>query len=94
MALDSGSHRGFGFVDFVAASDAKVESIFLYVFFFIINFQNAFEALSQSTHLYGRRLVLEWAASDDSVEDIRKRTAAHFKTTEAVKSKKSVLSID
>ncbi|XP_001807432.1 probable RNA-binding protein 19 [Tribolium castaneum] len=78
MALDGGSHRGFAFVDFVAASDAK----------------NAFEALCQSTHLYGRRLVLEWASSEDSVDDIRKRTAAHFQTTEAVKSKKSVLSID
>ncbi|XP_044269129.1 probable RNA-binding protein 19 [Tribolium madens] len=78
MAQDGGSHRGFAFVDFVATSDAK----------------NAFEAISQSTHLYGRRLVLEWAASEDSVEDIRKRTAAHFQTTEPVKSKKSVLNID
>jgi multiple RNA-binding domain-containing protein 1 len=52
-------HRGFGFVDFVNKSDAK----------------NAFEALSQSTHLYGRRLVLEWASTSEDLGEIRKRTA-------------------
>lgn len=52
-------HRGFGFVDFVTKSDAK----------------SAFEALHYSTHLYGRRLVLEWAASEENVTEIRKRTA-------------------
>lgn len=41
-------------------------------------FQRAFKALCQSTHLYGRRLVLEWAQSDEGVEEIRKRTAKHF----------------
>lgn len=49
-------------------------------FFFII-FQNAFEALCQSTHLYGRRLVLEWADESDQNEDVnllRKRTAQAF----------------
>lgn len=30
------------------------------------------------THLAGRRLVLEWAAAEDDVEDLRKRTAEHF----------------
>ena len=52
-------HRGFGFVDFVNKSDAK----------------NAFEALHLSTHLYGRRLVLDWAEADQDVGEIRKRTA-------------------
>lgn len=52
-------HRGFGFVDFVNKSDAK----------------NAFYALHHSTHLYGRRLVLEWAATEENVGEIRKRTA-------------------
>lgn len=52
-------HRGFGFVDFVNKSDAK----------------NAFEALSQSTHLFGRRLVLEWASTEENLGEIRKRTA-------------------
>ncbi|GBP15140.1 Probable RNA-binding protein 19 [Eumeta japonica] len=54
------SHRGFGFVDFMTKSDAK----------------KAFEALSQSTHLYGRRIVLEWASvTDMDVSDLRKRAA-------------------
>lgn len=52
-------HRGFGFVDFVNKSDAK----------------NAFNALHYSTHLYGRRLVLEWASSEEDIGEIRKRTA-------------------
>lgn len=55
----SDQHRGFGFVDFVNKSDAK----------------NAFEALHLSTHLYGRRLVLDWAETDQDVEEMRKRTA-------------------
>ncbi|XP_052219695.1 probable RNA-binding protein 19 isoform X2 [Dreissena polymorpha] len=59
----TGSHRGFGFVDFLTKQDAK----------------RAFEALCQSTHLYGRRLVLEWAAMEEDVDDIRKRTADHFR---------------
>lgn len=52
-------HRGFGFVDFVNKGDAK----------------NAFEALHHSTHLYGRRLVLEWASTEEDLGEIRKRTA-------------------
>ncbi|XP_057365562.1 probable RNA-binding protein 19 [Daphnia carinata] len=56
------SHRGFAFIDFITKQDAK----------------RAFESLSASTHLYGRRLVLEWAASEDTVEDVRRRTTSHF----------------
>ena len=44
-----GSHRGFGFVDYLTREDAL----------------RAFRALGHSTHLYGRKLVLEWAKSDD-----------------------------
>ena len=40
--------------------------------------QRAFEALCHSTHLYGRRLVLEWAEMAEDLEDVRKRTAEHF----------------
>lgn len=40
--------------------------------------QRAFESLCSSTHLYGRRLVLEWAEDEDSVDALRKRTAEHF----------------
>ncbi|KAJ8922208.1 hypothetical protein NQ315_004145 [Exocentrus adspersus] len=71
-------HRGFAFVDYTTASDAKA----------------AFEALSQSTHLYGRRLVLEWATAEEDVDQLRKRTADHFKSQEQVKSKKSTFSIE
>ncbi|KAH8295983.1 hypothetical protein KR018_008983, partial [Drosophila ironensis] len=63
------AHRGFGFVDYMNKAEAK----------------RAFEALSASTHLYGRHLVLEWCANDDSqdVEEMRKRTAAKFGDTQA-----------
>ena len=49
----TGSHRGFAFVEFANRNDAK----------------KAFAALSQSTHLYGRRLVLEWAKTEASNSD-------------------------
>ncbi|XP_050698872.1 probable RNA-binding protein 19 [Eriocheir sinensis] len=58
----STEHRGFGFVDFVSREDAK----------------KAFEALGLSTHLYDRRLVLEWAKDEETVDELRKRTAEHF----------------
>ncbi|XP_057230179.1 probable RNA-binding protein 19 [Malurus melanocephalus] len=58
----TGSHRGFGFVDFVTKQDAK----------------KAFNALCHSTHLYGRRLVLEWADTDETLEALRRKTAEHF----------------
>ena len=41
-------------------------------------FQRAFNALCHSTHLYGRRLVLEWAEAEETVEQLRKKTAEHF----------------
>ncbi|KAI5637264.1 RNA recognition motif domain-containing protein [Phthorimaea operculella] len=61
----SEQHRGFAFVDFHSKADAK----------------SAFEALCQSTHLYGRRLVLEWADQADEADDVaalRKRTAQAY----------------
>ncbi|NWV42008.1 RBM19 protein, partial [Grantiella picta] len=58
----TGSHRGFGFVDFVTKQDAK----------------KAFNALCHSTHLYGRRLVLEWADTEETLEGLRRKTAEHF----------------
>jgi len=73
----TGSHRGFAFVDFLTKQDAK----------------RAFKALCQSTHLYGRRLVLEWAEEEESVDEIRMRTAKHFTETEpeAKKRKTDIL---
>ena len=67
-----GEHRGFGFVEFLTKEDAK----------------RAFEALAHSTHLYGRRLVLEWAEEGESVEAIRKRTADHFHSLKVPSSKR------
>ncbi|TRY62746.1 hypothetical protein TCAL_03592 [Tigriopus californicus] len=58
----TGSHRGFCFIEYGTKSDAK----------------KAFEALCHSTHLYGRRLVLEWAENEDTVEDLRRKTASHY----------------
>lgn len=48
--------------------------------------------MSQSTHLYGRRLVLEWAAAEDGIEELRKRTAEHFHASEsdAKRNRKSI----
>ncbi|AWP07016.1 putative RNA-binding protein 19 isoform 3 [Scophthalmus maximus] len=61
-AAGSGKHRGFGFIDFLTKQDAK----------------RAFAALCHSTHLYGRRLVLEWADAEETVETLRRKTAEHF----------------
>lgn len=43
-----------------------------------VSFQRAFNALCHSTHLYGRRLVLEWADSEVSLQTLRRKTAEHF----------------
>lgn len=40
--------------------------------------KRAFQALCHSTHLYGRRLVLEWADSEVSLQALRRKTAEHF----------------
>ena len=39
--------------------------------------QTASDAVS-GTHLYGRRLVVEWAKPDDALDEIRAKTAAKF----------------
>ncbi|XP_053525741.1 probable RNA-binding protein 19 isoform X3 [Artibeus jamaicensis] len=69
----TGSHRGFGFVDFLTKQDAK----------------RAFNALCHSTHLYGRRLVLEWADSEATLQALRRKTAERFH--EPPKKKRSVV---
>ena len=58
----SSSHRGFGFVEYCTLSEARA----------------AFKATSDSTHIFGRRLVVEWAKEDETVEEIRARTADNF----------------
>lgn len=64
MPGETSRHRGFGFVDFVSKNDAH----------------KAFEALRHSTHVYGRRLVLEWASleTESDVNVLRKRVAEQF----------------
>lgn len=76
--VGTGPHRGFAFVDYYTKHDAK----------------RAMQALCQSTHLYGRRLVLEWAQNDEDVEHIRKRTAEHFKPSSEPKKKKSTADLE
>ncbi|VDM63460.1 unnamed protein product [Angiostrongylus costaricensis] len=73
-------HRGFGFVDFISIGEAK----------------RAFEALVHSTHIYGRRLVLEWAKQDDTVQEIREKTAEKFSGNRAAlrKQKKRIEAIE
>ena len=61
-AVGKGKHRGFAFVEFLSKEDAK----------------KAFDTFKHSTHLLGRRLVLEWAAEEEDVEAVRKRTAEKF----------------
>ncbi|XP_023938521.2 probable RNA-binding protein 19 [Bicyclus anynana] len=83
LAAGSDQHRGFAFVDYYSKADAKC----------------AFEALCQSTHLYGRHLVLEWADQTDENEDIamlRKRTAQSFnaKVPGGKKSRKGAVDVD
>ncbi|CAG4987162.1 unnamed protein product [Parnassius apollo] len=83
LTTGSDQHRGFAFVDFHSKADAK----------------SAFEALCQSTHLYGRRLVLEWADQTDENEDInvlRKRTAEAFtaKLPGGKKSRKAAVDVE
>ncbi|XP_046681092.1 LOW QUALITY PROTEIN: probable RNA-binding protein 19 [Homalodisca vitripennis] len=71
--VGTGPHRGFAFVEFHTKHDAK----------------RAMQALCQSTHLFGRRLVLEWAQQEETVEQLRKRTADNFRPEKSQRSKKS-----
>ncbi|XP_071504479.1 probable RNA-binding protein 19 [Diadema antillarum] len=72
----TGSHRGFGFVDFLSKQDAR----------------RAFDSLCHSSHLYGRRLVLEWAESEQTIDQLRKKTADLYSDgTSSKKLKKSDL---
>ncbi|KRX53996.1 putative RNA-binding protein 19 [Trichinella sp. T9] len=58
----NGQHRGFGFVEFNCKADAE----------------KAFKHLGVSTHLYGRRLVLEWADLEGDLQELRDKTAEYF----------------
>ncbi|KAB7497452.1 putative RNA-binding protein 19, partial [Armadillidium nasatum] len=69
--VGSTEHRGFGFIEFVTMEEAK----------------NAMTSLGASTHLYGRRLVLEWANEDETVEQLRLKTAEKFLASAPPKKK-------
>lgn len=64
--VGTGTHRGFAFVEYNSKTEAKA----------------AMESLCQSTHLYGRRLVLEWAQAGENLDEMRKRTADQLQTLE------------
>jgi len=68
-------HRGFAFVEYLTKHDAKM----------------AFDSLHYSTHLYGRRLVLEWAGLDDTVADIRRKTSQQLKLPGATVKRRKVM---
>jgi len=69
-----GTHRGFGFVEFLTINDAK----------------RAFDALCHSTHLFGRRLVLEWSAPEQTQDvEILRLKEAQLSGPVAKKLKKS-----
>lgn len=72
FSSSQGEHRGFGFVEFMTKDGAK----------------RAFDSLKHSTHLYGRRLVLEWAEEGENIEIIRKRTADHYSHLKVPHSKR------
>ena len=74
----TGEHRGFCFVEFVTVSEAKT----------------AFSSLVHSTHLYGRRLVLEWAAAEETLEELRDRTRKHWGDGAVQGSKRARLEMD
>ena len=62
LKINKSGHRGFGFVEFINEGDAL----------------KAYRTLSHSTHLYGRRLVLDWAGSGDTINELRTRTNKYF----------------
>ena len=78
----TGSHRGFAFVEFVSKEEA----------------QKAFDKLCHSTHLYGRRLVLEWASQEETLEELRKRTQNQYSedapSNKRVKKSKLIESVE
>ena len=69
-SLDFTTHRGFGFVEFFSEDDAAL----------------AFDALKSSTHLYGRRLIIEYAKDVQDLENLRKKTKEQFVGESSVNS--------
>ena len=74
----TGEHRGFAFIEFSSISDAK----------------SAFSSLVHSTHLYGRRLVLEWAAGEETLEELRDKTKKQWRDGGSKNNKRARLEMD
>jgi len=68
-------HRGFGFIDFLSVTDART----------------AYNALVHSTHLYGRRLVLEWSKDTQDIEETREKTKKKLSKMERKSTSKKQL---
>ena len=46
--------------------------------FFLTLIHKLYMLYDFSTHLYGRRLVLEWAEAEETLDDLRRKTAHSF----------------
>lgn len=69
-------HRGFAFIEFINEEDAL----------------KAYETLCHSTHLYGRRLVLDWADNEETVDEMRTKTKKYFsKGIKKTKERKNLI---
>ena len=75
---DNTTHRGFCFVEFISKEDASL----------------AFDALKSSTHLYGRRLILEYATDENDIERLRIKTKQQFIENTVESSSKSKVELD
>eukprot|EP00055_Hartaetosiga_balthica_P003226 m.7002 g.7002 ORF g.7002 m.7002 type:complete len:1022 (-) comp2691_c0_seq1:348-3413(-) len=58
-SFDASQHRGFAFIEYSTKEEAK----------------NAVQALSGSTHLYGRRLIVDYAEDNNSMEALRAKAS-------------------
>lgn len=70
--------RGSDIFAFPPVSLFLFSPLISFFFFSLLILQKAFQALCHSTHLYGRRLVLEWADTEETLEALRRKTAQHF----------------
>ncbi len=57
-------------------SGARARRGFAFVDFLTKQEAAAAAAAVAGTHLYGRRLVVEWAAAEDGLDELRAKTAA------------------
>ena len=75
-------HRSFGSVKTVRVPrkfDGQHRGFGFVAFLTHQDAKTALETLG-ATHLYGRHLVLEWAKEEESMEEMRQKTAKNFKS--------------